>query len=94
VLLLLLLFLAVAGFGTLAGATGSRVLALWERPAFSAGQVFVGGLALEALLFVPVAGWLMLVAAGLSACGAVIMALWQRGSDQEQGEDAEPQAGE
>ncbi len=93
-LLLGLLFLAVAGFATLAGVVGTRVLALWERPASSGGQVFAGGLALEALLFVPVVGWLMLIVTGLTSCGAVIMALWQRGSDQEQGEDAAAPAGD
>lgn len=77
-LLLALLLLAVIGLGALGGTVGDRVFALWERPASPALRLVAGGIALEALLFVPVVGWLILAVLGLSGFGAVLLALWHR----------------
>jgi hypothetical protein len=77
-LTLALLLLTVVGLGVLAGTVGRRVFALWERPASPAARLLVGSVALEALLFVPLVGWLVLIGLGLSGFGAVLLALWRR----------------
>lgn len=78
VFLLALLLLGVAGFGALAGTVGDRIFALWERPASPGARLVVGSWVLEALLFVPLVGWLMLIIFGLGGFGASLIALWRR----------------
>lgn len=77
-LLMILLLLTLIGYGALAGTVGGRLAELWARPASPLVRLLAGSITLEALLFVPLVGWLVLTVLGLSAFGAVILALWHR----------------
>lgn len=82
-----LILLSIIGVGAIAGLVGNRVFELWERPTSAGARLLMGSILLEALILIPIFGWLLLSVLGLSGLGAVLMTLWHRWRRSKQPEE-------